>query len=114
MVVVRGAETYEPGTDTWTETSSMSPPRSGHALVPLSGKRALAVGGYDGGWGVCDDVNSSEVWHASTGQWYDAGDLSEPRIRPGFVVLPDGRPLIVGGMDCGDAPTATAMLFVPE
>lgn len=103
------AERYNPGTNAWTVTGSMSTGRTGAtATLQLDGK-VLAAGGY----------NSSEITQASTelydptsGLWTASGAMLAARYFHTANLLPNGHVLIVGGADDIHS-LATAELHLP-
>ena len=70
------AECYDPATDTWSRQSaslksqvaSMNIAREGHELIALHG-RLYSIGGYNGGFGESNVVDSVEVYDPGNNTW---------------------------------------------
>lgn len=92
------AELYDPATNSWTATGSMTVPRSRHIAVPLTDGRVLVAGGIanllDGSSPV---TPSAEIYDPSTETWAPTGSMTEPRRNFPAVRLPDGRVFVSGG-----------------
>ena len=58
-----------------------------------------------GGWSGFGSMNTAEVWNPSTGFWGSAGSFTTSRFGHSATLLPDGRVLIVGGIN---QPTQTS------
>jgi N-acetylneuraminic acid mutarotase len=98
------ADLYNPKTGTWTQTSSMSEPRYGHAAVLLPGTGwVLAAGGTSDA--------TSEVFEPSLGQWVPTGSMSTPRTDLTATVLSDGNVLATGGTGTNGSAQATAEVY---
>jgi hypothetical protein len=98
------AELYDPGTGSWTLTSSLNTGRSYHSVTllkpvaPSTESRVLVVGGDNQTTGYLD---SAEIYvpatASSTGTWEITGHLSTARDSHTATLLNDGRVLVVGG-----------------
>lgn len=89
------AELYDPVTQVWTLTGSLSVGRFGHVASLLPNGRVLVVGGFvSAGF-----ANSAEVYDPATGQWTAIGGMFYDRL--GFMhratALQDGKVVITGG-----------------
>lgn len=109
------AELYDPVTETWTATGSLTgtttPPASntprgarlGHTAALLDkgacasncGKVLIATG--VGGVGAGPAVASAELYDPSTGTFTATGSLDQARQGQSAVVLPNGKVLVAGG-----------------
>jgi len=89
------AEIYDPATDAFTETGSMSAARGDHAAALLPDGRVLISGG-DGNDPAAPPL-TTELFDPATGQFSSAGDLQAPRDSHSAVTLADGRVLVIGG-----------------
>jgi len=56
---------------------------------------------------------SSEIYDPRTDTWTDAAPLPEPRIRFSIAPLPDGRVLVVGGLNKLGFPVASSFIYDP-
>jgi hypothetical protein len=105
------AELYDPASDKWTATGSMTD-YHGPAAALLRDGRVLVAGGGQAG----------DVYSPATGTWSATGPMAYP-LNGGSAValLPDGRVLDVGGSTlarctpkgCSSEPVATAELYTP-
>ena len=113
IVNVATAELFDSSTGTWTDTASMSTDRSGHTLTLLESGQVLVAGGASGGWGVCNDLTSSELYDSSTGTWFLTGSMIVARNRLIATLLPNGQVLAAGGADCAGNRLSSAELYTP-
>jgi hypothetical protein len=92
---VASAETFNPGTGTFSAVGSMSTGRSDPAGGQLPDGRVLVAGGYDG----TGAVSSAEVFDPKTNTFSSAGvgSMSGLRDAAGGSPLADGRVLLAGG-----------------
>jgi hypothetical protein len=91
------AELFDPATETFALTGSMSVGRIGHATVRLKEGRVLVVGGFGEGerrklW------TTAEIYDPGTGSFSTVGAMIATRVAPTATLLKDGRVLIVGGL----------------
>ena len=110
------AETFDPSTDTFTATGSMTVPRESHTATLLSSGKVLITGGSDGILGYTPTVTlyaSSETFDPSTGQFTAAGMMSTQRDWQTASLLNSGNVLVAGG-DSASQTEATADLFDPS
>ena len=75
------AELYDPDTDTWSPTDSMTTARSGHTMTFLGVKGVLVVGGQDGSGAPGGALASAERYDPNTNMWVSAGSLADARSR---------------------------------
>jgi N-acetylneuraminic acid mutarotase len=105
------AELFDPETNTWTRTGSMSHGRNGHTATLLNDGTVLVVGGmFCGRFGCISPPPPSyvpaELYDPSTGRWSRTGDLIRYRQFHTATRLDDGRVLIAGGVPGCGAPSA--------
>jgi len=109
------AEIFDPKTQKWTFTGSMTTPREDHAAVLLREGRVLVGGGEQNGE-ESPRFTSAEIFDPETGNWSPTGSMNVGRseIEYAAVRLQDGRVLVPGGHSAPHTETNTADLFDPE
>jgi hypothetical protein len=88
----------------------MQSARELHALVRLTGGKALSIGGVDGSGNV---LTSAELFSSSTGKWTLTGSMAEARESFPAVVLTNGKVLVSGGLSTSSVVLAGAELYDP-
>jgi hypothetical protein len=86
-------EIWDPETEAFEETGSLSIGRVGHTATLLADGRVLVVGGSPPG----SDSPTVELWDPSTGRFASAGELLTERSGHTATLLPDGQVMITGG-----------------
>lgn len=106
------AEIYDPATNRWAATGSLTSGRAEYSLVRLPDGRVLAAGGVDPAYRV---QATSELFDPGTGHWQATGSLAVATMWPAAQVLPDGRVLVAGGgLDAlADHVTAACEIYAP-
>ncbi len=112
-VTVASAELFDASTGTWTATASMSTDRDLQTLTLLASDQVLVAGGYSGGWGVCNDLTSAELYDSSAGTWFLTGNMTVARHWHAATILPNGQVLVAGGRDCEGHVLSSAELYTP-
>ena len=112
-VNVASAELFDSSTGTWTATASMSIDRNGHTLTALPSGQVLVAGGTSGGWGVCNDLTSAELYDSGADTWFLTGNMSAARSLFTATLLPNGQVLAAGGADCEGNILSSAELYTP-
>ncbi|MFI8962635.1 kelch repeat-containing protein [Streptomyces sp. NPDC053493] len=113
------SECYDPATDGWTPTDSLSAPRSGHQLTVLADGSVLATGGgEEPAPGRLDPYSraTTQRWDPAAGRWNQEPDMPCGRGRHRALLLPTGEVLVMGGCDdlLGDAGFRAAARYDPE
>lgn len=94
---VNGAELYDPLSNTWTSTASMSHSREDHAAALLSDGRVLAVSGIIVNTGPGLPSDSAELFDPVAETWSAVAPMPMPRMLPTASILPSGKVLVAGG-----------------
>jgi uncharacterized repeat protein (TIGR02543 family) len=105
------SEIYNPVTETWAPTGSLSIPRCFHRATLLpSGKVLVTAGTSTNGWSA---TASAEIYDADTGTWSLTGSLASARAIHTATLLPNGKVLVVGGV-AGGIDLSSAELYDPS
>ena len=96
--VLASAEIYDPATETFTATGSMSTKRASHTATLLGDGRVLLIGGFAAGE---TSLASAEIYDPKTGEFTVTGSMAEARTFQGATLLADGRVLVTGGDPAG-------------
>ena len=110
---------YDPGTNTFRPTGSLSEARGYQTATLLSDGRALITGGGPASWpgsfrGITGPfLASAELYDPQTGTFIPTGSMTSAREVHTATLLADGRVLITGGADYQSRAIATAELYDP-
>ena len=88
-----GAEVYDPTSNSWSTTGSMSTPRLYFVAAPLLNGKVMAVGGAN----PSVILSSAELYDPATRRWSATGGMNVGRIYFAATVLGDGRVLAAAG-----------------
>jgi len=106
------SELYDPKSNSWSRTGSLSTARYSHTAVLLKTGKVLVVGGSTG-----SALTSCEIYDSSTGQWTNVASTKAARYLNSTNLLSDGKVLAAGGAFTGGAelyPTNTAEIYDPS
>lgn len=94
------AEVFDPQTNRWRSTGSMSATRVSHTSTLLPDGRVLVSGGFPNGTsaGSLDSVATTEIYDPRTGRWRAAAPMAYARARHTATLLHSGKVLVVGGI----------------
>ena len=94
------AELYDPGSSTFSFTANnMSIGRWAPSAAPLADGNAIVGAGSSAFPSASPEEASFDLFDASTNTFSPTGALHIARMKAAAVVLPDGAPLILGGLD---------------
>jgi hypothetical protein len=97
----------------WAAVPPMSTTRLGPPSVLLPDGKAFVAGGMANGGGCIHEQTSAEIYDPTASSWTDShATTSEPQLYGFLLLLPSGKALIGGGLDCNDA-TETTELYDP-
>lgn len=98
MFPVTSTELFDPASDTWMATGSMSSLREGQTATLLPNGIVLVAGG------CCEtgfSFTEAETYDAGTGAWTVTGSMNTARIGQTATLLSDGTVLVAGGTGYG-------------
>ena len=99
--VTDSSQIYDPGTDSWSNTTSLPEPRAGHAASLLQDERVLITAGVEVpslfGVPLPAFSNDCQLYDPSNGSMNGTGDFGTDRSLHSQITLSDGRVLVVGG-----------------
>jgi hypothetical protein len=109
------AELFDPDTETFSPTGSMSIARTGHTATLLNNGTVLITGGVNP---VLGSDATAEIYDPATRGFTRVGDMARGRAQHTASLLADGRVLIAGGWegsasDFGFSSTRTAEIYDP-
>jgi N-acetylneuraminic acid mutarotase len=114
------AQIYNPATNSWTGTGSMSIGRYYATATLLGNGTVLVVGGDNivpnmmSGMGD-EPLTSAEIYNPATGSWQSAGNTATGHVHATASLLPSGQVLVVGGAASGCCVAVTgADLYTPS
>ena len=116
--MIANAEIYDPASNTWSETASLSEARYAHVLSLLPNGQVLAVGGtrdYDSNWSAGSFVREIEVYDTSANGWQTVDEIPQPSAFAAAALFHDGRLWVTGGYDgpSGESISKATWIIVP-
>jgi hypothetical protein len=110
-------EVYDPRTRTWSSAGSLPIPSWGHTATLLPNGKVLVVGGSQADGYHVGSSSGAELYDPQTNSWSAAASMRTPRSFHTATLLPDGRVLVVGGVetssDVSGQVLASAELYDP-
>jgi hypothetical protein len=101
---------YDPATETFTLTGSMTVARSLHTATLLPNGKVLIAGGFNG-----SNLASAELYDPASGTFSATGSLQTDRSQHTATLLQDGTVLIAGGFNGGASDALdTAEIYSPS
>lgn len=100
-LTIAGAQIYDPGSDTVSNTGNLAHRRTHHTATLLPDGKVLVAGGYDSSSG---GPNATvELYDPTTGTWSATANLLHARFDHTATLLHNGKVLVAGGDDVGSA-----------
>lgn len=109
--VASTAEIYDPKSGTWHSAAKMSVARYHHTATRLSDGRVLIAGGWALTTNSDKSLATAEIYDPAKNRWTATGSMATGRARGSMMTLPDGRVLVVGGVDPAYKVMATAEIW---
>jgi hypothetical protein len=111
------AEIYDPRTNTWTMTASMTQPREGHVATRLADGRVLVAGSDRYMWDGTPSKTtgaSAEIYDPVARQWSPLAHSPYAGVPHAGVALADGRIWFIGRwFDRFDSSVSSSIVFDP-
>jgi len=108
--VLSSAEIYDPATQTFTLTGSMTAARQGHTATMLPDGTVLIAGGSEN-IGFRSELASAEIYDPTSGSFRATGSMMTPREGHTATLLRNGKVLVAGGSANGTTTTASAEVY---
>ena len=109
--VTAKAEIFDPSTDKWSATGTMTAARGSFTLTLLANGKALAAGGINS---AGNPVGSAEIFDPSTGKWTATGVMITARDEHTAVLLATGNVIVAGGENAASVTTTKTELYNPS
>jgi N-acetylneuraminic acid mutarotase len=111
------AELFDPATGTWAFTGDMVVVRLGHTATLLPNGRVLVAGGDVYAYSRNtrgEELSAAELYDPAAGSWAATTSMHVARDDPTATLLPDGKVLVVSGVNLAGSPNAaSAELYDP-
>jgi len=86
------SELYDPVSNSWSASGSLTTPRAFQTAVRLGSGKVLVIGGTNG-----TVTTSCELYDPASGTWSNAASTTTARYLNTTTVLPNGKVLVAGG-----------------
>ena len=103
------AELYDPATETWSSTGSLTTVSAQHTSTLLPSGQILVAGGFFNSHAL----TSAELYEPAAGGWSGTGNMTMMRVRHTATLLPNGKVLVAGGYDADFNALIQAELYDP-
>jgi hypothetical protein len=104
------SERFDPRSNRFSPSGSMSIGRSSHSAVLLADGRVFVSGGWTRGV----VTGTSEIYDPKSGKFSSAAAMTTPRAGHTAVTLPDGRILLMGGERATQEGLDSVEIYDPE
>jgi hypothetical protein len=106
------AELFNPATNSWTATGTLTDKRYNHTATLLSTGKVLIAGGTGQPKRSAVKLASSELYDPATGTFSATGSLNAARTQHTAATLQNGKVLAIGGLGTTSY-LASTELYVP-
>jgi hypothetical protein len=106
VLVVGGAELFDPVRQVWTPVANPTMPRNLHTATLLPDGTVLVVGGTN-------SPSTAEIYNPTTNTWSNTTSSVIGHLQHTATLLQSGRVLVAGGLDATGAYTLHAELYDP-
>ena len=104
---IQTAGLFDPNSNTWSATGSMTTSRRGHFMIRLADGRVFVGGGNS----EAGDVKSAEIYDPAAGTFTSVADMPTTRADTHAVLLSNGNVLIIGGYSSGLGHLKSAVIY---
>jgi hypothetical protein len=112
-VTLASAELYDPSSETFSPTGSLTTPRTGAACVVLADGRVLIAGGSQEIDSPSVNLASAEIYNPATGTFAKTGSMKSVHLAPAATRLANGDVLIAGGYNGEGLDSLASELYHP-
>lgn len=107
---IKSAEIFDPSTGLWTTTDSLEQARCWHSATLMNDGKVIVVGGRNGyNYNGVIFAHICEVYDPASGFWTNTPTQGPQTYFHTATLIPDGRLLIIGGMNTLGGGSTTTM-----